>query len=1146
MAAFRFITPTDVDSFIQLPGTLEVDARSLVITVEEDTLKNFERQFQIMDYTIYCEAPQSHFFDSSMDWKYKIVQEFDASGNYLGPTVVDAHEPLTGQPLTMPITNSNQAKVYLGATTQATRFAHYKQCNRFFKYSFKVGDEMSVGGRDSQLFGVYLDGTTGDALPYWETTNPDAGQMEEAIRILYASGIDLSAIVDVSGTPVVFTDENAVASTVTLVCPPHPEFLESTPDLGFGMNIGRNLATHRDGSGNPVVRQVGNVDASGVFQAVPLSLVNLVDFQSVNEAYRELILYFVCKPPAAKPYFGESMFVVYSTKDISAAPGAVGAWAPIRDLATAQEPMKPQDARDVLPVDRFLTSADMPAGIACPLSPGLLGQTANGAARRLYLPSSKFIAQHQQPNEPDVHDNGVEQFDVPFGYEVANATDFDDSKKSILGGRIMQMVCHYLFDNTGSKELAYFPFMTSESRGLTDKIVDQLGASIRAQGEHASDSRTDILKQILVKHGRRYFDEYAVLTESDGTRYGYVWDVLQKINELFVMFTVTITTTISNRSKDDIEVLRLIEVPIVVRVFDDTPPLPSRRLLLTFQTDYNALMANAALYQSFHNEVVTTLATALSVPTSYVQVTLSQGSVKVHAHVTFPAGTSQQQADTTTNSVAPQVHALFSAGINSHFVAKYAVTGVVTGVVVAPHTPTPTPTPTATPTATPTPTATATATPTPTPTLIYSSPSTWARGPAFKTRALPTTPQNTPTPTQTRMREHRQTNGTTGRTMTLAKGGTLSNGTAVLVDGELFMTGANGDGQIGNDSTENAMSPKNSSLYGALRGQHLVAVAGGSFHTVGLDQSGRVYTWGFNENGQLGNDSIMQAFVPIDVSSYGSLHGKTIASVACGYGHTVALDCDGHVHTWGYNYYGQLGDSTLVQSLVPIDVSNYGSLKGKTITAVSCGYYHTVAIDSEGHVHAWGYNYYGQLGNDSTTQYEFPVEIGAFGSLVGRTVVAMSCGYYFSMALDSDGHVHTWGYNNDGQLGNDSTVQSLIPVDVSTSGSLLGKTVTEIATGNYHAVALDSAGAVHTWGYNYHGQLGNDSTKQSEIPIDVSNFGSLSGSKVTEITCGALHTVALDDAALKKVHTWGRNLFGQLGVGSTTDSWVPIVGRWEH
>jgi hypothetical protein len=274
------------------------------------------------------------------------------------------------------------------------------------------------------------------------------------------------------------------------------------------------------------------------------------------------------------------------------------------------------------------------------------------------------------------------------------------------------------------------------------------------------------------------------------------------------------------------------------------------------------------------------------------------------------------------------------------------------------------------------------------------------------------------------------------------------------------------------------------------------------------------------------------------VSTYGSLaSGTTVAAVACGAGHTVALDTTGKVHTWGSNNYGQLGNGTSTNAYVPT-ANSYGSIATLTIAVIAAASVNTFVLDTTGKVHAWGYNDYGQLGNGTTTGWSsVPIRVSS-GSIAGLTIAAVACGASFVVALDSTGNVHAWGNNTSGQLGNNSTTLSTLPIDVSSFGSLATATIVAIACGQGHTVALDVTGKVHAWGYNGYYQLGT-TTSLIYTPLAISTYGSLATATIVAIACTSNSTIALD--ANGKLHAWGRNDYGQVGRGSTSSVSTPTL-----
>ncbi|MCX6854862.1 MAG: MBG domain-containing protein [Verrucomicrobia bacterium] len=351
--------------------------------------------------------------------------------------------------------------------------------------------------------------------------------------------------------------------------------------------------------------------------------------------------------------------------------------------------------------------------------------------------------------------------------------------------------------------------------------------------------------------------------------------------------------------------------------------------------------------------------------------------------------------------------------------------------------------------------------------------------------------------------------------------------------------GRNYSGELGNNTTTGSTLPLVVMTTDMLSGKTVVAVAAGYQHSMALCSDGTVAAWGYNGSGQLGNNSTLDSTVPVAVTAAGVLSSKTVVAVSAGSDHSVALCSDGTLAAWGSNDLGQLGINSRAVSIVPVAVTRNGVLFGKTVVAVSAGSAHSLALCSDGTLAAWGYNGAGQLGNNSTTSSSAPVAVARNGVLSGKTVVAVSAGGNHSMALCSDGTVAAWGYSGSGQLGNNSTLKSTVPVALTVTGVLSGKTVVGVSAGKDHSVALCSEGTVAVWGDNYYGQLGNNSTRNSSVPVVVTATGVLSGRTVVAVSAGATHTMALLSDGT--VAAWGYNGLGQLGNNSMANSTVPVA-----
>ena len=473
--------------------------------------------------------------------------------------------------------------------------------------------------------------------------------------------------------------------------------------------------------------------------------------------------------------------------------------------------------------------------------------------------------------------------------------------------------------------------------------------------------------------------------------------------------------------------------------------------------------------------------------------------------------------------------------------------------------------------------------------------------------------------------------------------------------------GQNANGQLGNGTTANSSVPVAVTTTGVLNGKTVTSISAGTYHSLALASDGKVYTWGRNQFGQLGNNSKTGSSVPVAVVATGALNGKTVTSISAGTYHSLALASDGKVYAWGQNDKGQLGNGTTTNSSVPVAVTATGVLAGKTVTAIAGTGDHKLVKTSDNALYTWGFNDAGQLGNNTTTNSTVPVPVlfgtpsvpnnitttpgdgalaltwkkpiavygqavtgyslqyrtlgattwttasvagdvtsytlgslangtkyqlrlaavtavgvgdysdirlatphvaptitsvspeagtvaGGTGTTItgtdfeikGKDVVQVAQGGSHYLALASDGTVYAWGQNGAGQLGNNSTTDTSVPVAVTTAGTPMdGKTITAIAAGGSHSLALASDGTVYAWGHNTYGQLGNNSTTQSNVPVAVTMTGALAGKTITQVSVGHVHSCVLDSAGT--TYCWGFNTDGELGNNSTTQSTVPVA-----
>jgi alpha-tubulin suppressor-like RCC1 family protein len=343
----------------------------------------------------------------------------------------------------------------------------------------------------------------------------------------------------------------------------------------------------------------------------------------------------------------------------------------------------------------------------------------------------------------------------------------------------------------------------------------------------------------------------------------------------------------------------------------------------------------------------------------------------------------------------------------------------------------------------------------------------------------------------------------------------------------------------------------------------VIALTAGGFHTCSVASDGWARCWGSNVDGQLGDGTLVDRAVPVDVTGLAS----GVAAMSAGGVHTCAVTSAGGVKCWGSNFHGSVGDGTATNRSTPVDVSGLtggvtsvssgddntctvtgaGGVKcwgnvnsvgaiftptdidGVTtgVVAVAPAPTHTCAITSAGGVKCWGANFFGQLGDGLPGGRSNPEDVSGLTS----GVVSIVVGSNHTCALTISGGMKCWGNNQYGQLGDGTMTDRSTPVDVSglTSG------VVSIAAGFHHTCALTVSRGLTCWGDNASGQLGDGTTTSRSIPVDVAGLAS----GVASVTAGRIHTCALTDAGAALC--WGSNVHGQLGDGTTTSRLTPAV-----
>ncbi|XP_043846493.1 RCC1 and BTB domain-containing protein 2 isoform X1 [Dromiciops gliroides] len=219
-------------------------------------------------------------------------------------------------------------------------------------------------------------------------------------------------------------------------------------------------------------------------------------------------------------------------------------------------------------------------------------------------------------------------------------------------------------------------------------------------------------------------------------------------------------------------------------------------------------------------------------------------------------------------------------------------------------------------------------------------------------------------------------------------------------EGEVYTWGHNAYSQLGNGTTNHGLVPTQISIN--LENRRVIEVACGSHHSMALTSDGKVFAWGYNNSGQVGSGSTANQPIPRKVT--GCLQNKIVTTIACGQMCSMAVVDSGEVYVWGYNGNGQLGLGSSGNQPTPCRIA---ALQGIRVHKIVCGYAHTLVLTDEGHLYAWGANSYGQLGTGNKSNQSYPTPVSVEKDRVIEIAACHSA--HTSAAKTQSGHIYMWG-----------------------------------------------------------------------------------------------------------------------------------------
>ena len=349
----------------------------------------------------------------------------------------------------------------------------------------------------------------------------------------------------------------------------------------------------------------------------------------------------------------------------------------------------------------------------------------------------------------------------------------------------------------------------------------------------------------------------------------------------------------------------------------------------------------------------------------------------------------------------------------------------------------------------------------------------------------------------------------------------------IFIRRELFQEGGLwlwGRAQISGNLGDNTNLNRSSPVQTVSRGSNWFKVSmsrdgtGSPISTAAIKTDGTLWTWGSNDNGELGDNTIIARSSPVQVIG----NATNWRQLSVGKSFIASIKTDGSLWVWGRNNYGQLGTNDTLHRSSPVQTI----LGGTNWKQVSNGQWTCAAIKTDGTLWTWGRNFYGQLGLNDILHRSTPIQILGGGTNWRQ----LDVGVDKMAAIKTDGTLWVWGRNYGGSLGDSSIINRSSPVQ------LAGTNWKQASAGNFCAAAVKTDGTLWTWGLNFFGSLGNNGTTAGNRSSPAQIFGG--GTNWKQVIMPSQFGMAIKtDGTL---WGWGANDRGELATGDRAPRSSPV------